>query len=336
LEKKKKAKKSHLYLHPTADVVAGEVGADHVQHVHRERAERDRLLVLVVPRAPQLARLVPNLLHLRVVLDDDDVLEVRAGPGVGAVPVQAVLRVAGRAARVYADLEVDGSAAEPGGQMDAVAVAVVALAEHDPVERLVEAQEHLHRVLLALDVQRHDFGLVGGRGAGPRVAQRVAHRAGRVRLVHGLGQLLLLLLLLLRRRRRTVIVAGTVMVQLAGLLLLRRRGLLLRWRRRPALLRRMTAPDHLRLLLRFQVVVLGDGPGRVLVFVARLHGQLVGVVRFRVFALLCRRRRRRRLLLLLLLLRFGLHQVVNRLRRAGHGFDHVHFFRHLQRINDTG
>lgn len=217
-----------MYLHPTTDVVSGKIGPDHVQHVDRERTESDGLLVLIVPRAPELPGLVPDLLHLRVVLDDDDVLEVRAGTGIGSVAVQPVLRVAGRAARVYADLEIYRSPAQAGGQVHAVSVTVMALAEHDPVERFVETQEHLHRVLLALDVQRHDLGHVRGRAVRPRVAQRVAHRAAdRVRLVHGVRLLgLLLLLLLLRwrwRRRRPVVTARVVIVVFTGLLLRRRR-----------------------------------------------------------------------------------------------------------------
>ena len=40
--------------------------------------------------------------------------------------------------------------------MDAVDVGIVALAEDDSVERLVEFDGHLHQVLLALDVQRND------------------------------------------------------------------------------------------------------------------------------------------------------------------------------------
>lgn len=55
---------AHLDLHPAADVVTGEVGPHHVQHVHGEGPERHRLLVQVVPGTAQLARLVPHLLHL--------------------------------------------------------------------------------------------------------------------------------------------------------------------------------------------------------------------------------------------------------------------------------
>lgn len=64
-----------LDLHPAADVVAGKVSADHVQHVDGERPESDGLLVLVVPRATQFTGLIPNFLHLRVELDNDRVLE---------------------------------------------------------------------------------------------------------------------------------------------------------------------------------------------------------------------------------------------------------------------
>ena len=66
---------AHLDLHPAADVVTGKVGPDDVQHVDGERAEGDGLLVLVVPRAAQLAGLIPHFLHLRVELDNDRVLE---------------------------------------------------------------------------------------------------------------------------------------------------------------------------------------------------------------------------------------------------------------------
>lgn len=71
-------------LHPTLQVVAQEVGRDSVQHVHLERLERDRLLVEIVPRTPQLASLVPDLLHVRIVLDDDGVLHITSA---GRLPV---------------------------------------------------------------------------------------------------------------------------------------------------------------------------------------------------------------------------------------------------------
>jgi hypothetical protein len=70
---------THLDLHPALQVVAQEVGSDGVHHVDVERPEGDRLLVVVVPGAPEAAGLVPDLLDERVVLDDDRVLDEGAG-----------------------------------------------------------------------------------------------------------------------------------------------------------------------------------------------------------------------------------------------------------------
>ena len=67
-----------LDLHPAAEVVPEEVGGDGVEHVHLVRLERHRLLVKVVPSAPESTSLVPYLLQLRVVLDYDGVLDVGA------------------------------------------------------------------------------------------------------------------------------------------------------------------------------------------------------------------------------------------------------------------
>ena len=46
-----------LDLHPALEAVAEEVGGDGVEHVDLERPEGHRLLVVVVPRAPQPPRL---------------------------------------------------------------------------------------------------------------------------------------------------------------------------------------------------------------------------------------------------------------------------------------
>ena len=52
--------------------------------------ECDGLLVLVVPCAPQLPGLVPHLLHLGVVLDNNGVLKVGSRAGVGTISVKAI------------------------------------------------------------------------------------------------------------------------------------------------------------------------------------------------------------------------------------------------------
>ena len=199
---------AHLDLHPAADVVAGKVGAHNVEHVDGERPEGDRLLVLVVPGAAQLARVVVHLLHVGVVLDDDGVLEVGSAARVAAHPVEAVLGVALGAAAVDADVEVGLLLAAVLAQVHALALAVVALAEDDPVEHLVELDAHLHQVLLALHLQVDDLGDVGRLerpGAGGRLLQG-AGRDHRVLEAGGGGESLragrlLLLLLLLRARR---------------------------------------------------------------------------------------------------------------------------------------
>ena len=65
-----------------------------LDNVHSDRKpvspECDGLLVLVVPRAPQLPGLVPDLLDLWVVLHHNRVLEEGAGAGVRAVAVETV------------------------------------------------------------------------------------------------------------------------------------------------------------------------------------------------------------------------------------------------------
>ena len=118
--------------------------------VHLERAERDRLLVVVVPGAPQLAGLVPHLLDQRVVLDDHRVLHVAAS-GV-RLPVRLRVPRAGHAARIEEDLEAGGDGARPSCKVDAVRVAVEAFAEDHPVEGTVELDVHSNACLLALDL----------------------------------------------------------------------------------------------------------------------------------------------------------------------------------------
>ena len=104
---------------------------------------------------------------------DDDVLEIGTGAGLRAVSVESVLGVTRGTAGVYADLKVDRGPTEARRQVDAVGVAVVALAEDNAVEGLVEAEVDLHRVLLALDVERDDLGhVVAGRR--PVLANAVA------------------------------------------------------------------------------------------------------------------------------------------------------------------
>ena len=66
--------------------------------------------------------------------------------------------VSSRPARVDRYVELGLTSANPGRQVDAVDVAVEALAEDDSVERLVELDRDLHQVLLALDIEAGDLG----------------------------------------------------------------------------------------------------------------------------------------------------------------------------------
>ena len=150
------SEETDLNLHPASDIITGEISTDDVEHVDGERSEGDGFFVLVVPRASQFPGLVPDLLDLRVELDDDGVLEEGARTGLRSVSVESVLRVAAGAARVDAHVERGRRPSQTGRQMDAVDVGVVTLAEDDSVERLVELNRHLHQILLALDVKGND------------------------------------------------------------------------------------------------------------------------------------------------------------------------------------
>jgi len=129
---------SDLDLHPASHIVSGKVSSHHVQHVNREWPERDRFLVLIMPSAAKLPGLVPDLLYLRVVLHHDRVFEESAGPGVCAVPVEAVFCIAGGAAGVDCNIKLGAGPTYSGWKMNTVHVAVESLAENDSVERFVE------------------------------------------------------------------------------------------------------------------------------------------------------------------------------------------------------
>ena len=59
---------SRLDLHPALEIVTQEVSCDRVEHVHLEGPEGDRLLIVVVPRAPELSGLIPYLLNQGIIL----------------------------------------------------------------------------------------------------------------------------------------------------------------------------------------------------------------------------------------------------------------------------
>lgn len=146
---------SDLNLHPASHIISSKVRSNHVQHIHGERPERYALLVLIVPRASQLPGLIPNLLHLRIVLQYNYVLEVRSRSRFRSrIPiVQSIISISGCSTLINPNVESSRTLAQPGRQVDAVDVAVVALREYDTEEGLIELNEHLHALLFTFHVQ---------------------------------------------------------------------------------------------------------------------------------------------------------------------------------------
>ena len=68
--------------------------------------------------------------------------------------------VPGGSTGVDGDVELSVALANTSGQVDAVDITVVTLAEDDSLERLVEGNGDLHQVLLALHVEAGDLGHV--------------------------------------------------------------------------------------------------------------------------------------------------------------------------------
>ena len=73
-----------------------------------------------MPSTTKFASLIPNLLHLRIVLNHNSVFEESSGSGVSAIAIQAVLSVASGATGVDANVELSVGAAQTGWQVDAV------------------------------------------------------------------------------------------------------------------------------------------------------------------------------------------------------------------------
>ncbi len=104
-----------------------------------------RLLVVGEPLAPQPLGLVPGLDEVRVVLDDDRVL------------VEPSVEVRLRAARLVVDVEAVVLASRVRADVDAVPVPVLALAEHEALERARELDPHAHVRLAAHDLEVLDL-----------------------------------------------------------------------------------------------------------------------------------------------------------------------------------
>lgn len=74
-----------------------------MEHVNLERAKSDRLLVKVIPSAPQLSRLIPDFLHQWIILNDNGIFN--EGPG-GCRSVSTIIVCRGRhATGIQVDIE---------------------------------------------------------------------------------------------------------------------------------------------------------------------------------------------------------------------------------------
>lgn len=78
---------------------------DVVDTTYLERTEGDGFLVEVVPRAAQFSSLIPDFLHVGVVLYDDGVLYVAATGRWSSVATTAVVGRRGHATTIQEDLE---------------------------------------------------------------------------------------------------------------------------------------------------------------------------------------------------------------------------------------
>ena len=123
-----------------------------------ERSKGDGLLVVVVPGAPELPGLVPDLLDQGVILDDDGVLHV-APRGVG-LPVGLRVPAARHPATVQEDLETGGDGSWSRGQVDTVGVAVEAFAEDHAIEGSVKLDIDPDAALLTLNLNILDLGQI--------------------------------------------------------------------------------------------------------------------------------------------------------------------------------
>ena len=114
----------YLNLHPASHIVTSKICTNDIQHVHREGSERDWFLILIMPSASEFASLIPNLLHLGIVLDDDGIFEKGSGTGICSITIQSIFGVSSGAARIDADVKLSVVATQSSWQMYAIDIAV--------------------------------------------------------------------------------------------------------------------------------------------------------------------------------------------------------------------
>ena len=114
----------YLNLHPASHIVTSKICTNDIQHVHREGSERDWFLILIMPSASEFASLIPNLLHLGIVLDDDGIFEKGSGTGICSITIQSIFGVSSGAARIDTDVKLSVVATQSSWQMYAIDIAV--------------------------------------------------------------------------------------------------------------------------------------------------------------------------------------------------------------------
>ena len=114
----------YLNLHPASHIVTSKICTNDIQHVHREGSERDWFLILIMPSASKFASLIPNLLHLGIVLDDDGIFEKGSGTGICSITIQSIFGVSSGAARIDAHVKLSVVATQSSWQMYAIDIAV--------------------------------------------------------------------------------------------------------------------------------------------------------------------------------------------------------------------
>lgn len=121
--------------------------------------------------------LIPDFLHVGVVLDDDGVLDVASGRGWCTEVGSIVVSRAAHTAAVQEDLESCTKVTGTGLQMHTVRIAVESLREDHSVEGSIEFDVDAHMRLFALHLQVLDLGAIVRGRQGPRVVSTTAAAA---------------------------------------------------------------------------------------------------------------------------------------------------------------
>lgn len=111
-----------------------------------------------MPGTAKFSRLIPDLLDLWIVLDDNRILKECSGSCLCSVSIQSILGITSRATTVDGDVEVNAVLPSIRRKMNTTSMAIVAFAEDDSVEWFIEFNGDFHQIFLTLDIQMDNFG----------------------------------------------------------------------------------------------------------------------------------------------------------------------------------